>query len=253
MDDLGQKEPQISESSQDVDAYINYYGLTGDPFDPQKSLFFTTAQLEKSLRLFNYLARFSRKLVVVTGVTGAGKTSLLENFVDGQDESDLVCSFAALASDSPTQVLLEIAEQLNVPDLLGDESPEQLSQAIREYSLECLDHDNHCIVVIDDAELFEQPVLEQLYQLMINAPGQRCGISLLLCGQPELINNVQRVVPADIIEKVVFHQSIPPLVMTKFRSICICTLLKMPGKVRHPTLKMNTKRFLISRKGCQAE
>lgn len=210
MDDLGQKEPQISESSQDVDAYINYYGLTGDPFDPQKSLFFTTAQLEKSLRLFNYLARFSRKLVVVTGVTGAGKTSLLENFVDGQDESDLVCSFAALASDSPKQVLLEIAEQLNVPDLLGDESPEQLSQAIREYSLECLDHDNHCIVVIDDAELFEQPVLEQLYQLMINAPGQRCGISLLLCGQPELINNVQRVVPADIIEKVVFHQPIPP-------------------------------------------
>lgn len=210
MDDLGQKEPQISESSQDVDAYINYYGLTGDPFDSQKSLFFTTAQLEKSLRLFNYLARFSRKLVVATGVTGAGKTSLLENFVDGQDESGLVCSFAALASDSPTQVLLEIAEQLNVPDLLGGESPEQLSQAIREYSLACLDHDNHCIVVIDDAELFEQPVLEQLYQLTINAPGQRCGISLLLCGQPELINNVQRVVPADIIEKVVFHQPIPP-------------------------------------------
>jgi DamX protein len=210
MDDLDQSEIQISESSQDVDAYINYYGLTGDPFDSQKGLFFTTAQLEKSLRLFNYLARFSRKLVVVTGVTEAGKTSLLENFVNGQDESGIVCSFAALASDSPAQVLLEMAEQLNVPDLVGGESPEQLSQAIREYSLECLDHDNHCIVVIDDAELFEQPVLEQLYRLMVNEPGQRCGISLLLCGQPELISNVLQVVPADIAEKAVFHQPIIP-------------------------------------------
>jgi len=210
MDDRDQSELQISESSQGVDAYINYYGLTGDPFDSQKGLFFATAQLEKSLRLFNYLARFSRKLVVVTGVTGAGKTSLLENFVNGQDESGLVCSFAALASDSPTQVLLEMAEQLNVPGLVGGEAPEQLSQAIREYSLKCLDHDNHCIVVIDDAELFEQSVLEQLYQLVVNEPGHRCSISLLLCGQPELINNVQQVVPADIAEKAVFHQQITP-------------------------------------------
>jgi len=103
MDDLDQSKPQISESYQDVDAYINYYGLIGDPFDPQKPLFFATAQLEKSLRLFNYLARFSRKLVVATGATGAGKTSLLENFVNGQEGTDQVCSFAALASDSPTR------------------------------------------------------------------------------------------------------------------------------------------------------
>jgi len=103
-----------------------------------------------------------------------------------------------------------MAEQLSVPDLVGGETPEQLSQAIREYSLESLNHDSHCIVVIDDADLFEQPVLEQLYQLLLNEPGQRCGISLLLCGQPELMANVQQVVPADVVEKAIFHQPITP-------------------------------------------
>ena len=93
MSDLDQQGLQSQGVSQDADAYINYYGLTGDPFNPENALFFTSAQLEKLLRLFNYLARFSRKLVVVTGSSGVGKTTLLENFVNQQSEQDLVCFF----------------------------------------------------------------------------------------------------------------------------------------------------------------
>lgn len=209
MDDLERGEGLTSQAAEDVAAYVNYYGLSGDPFDSGKPLFFATPQLEKSLRLFNYLARFSRKLVVITGPVGAGKTTLLENFVGNQGDDNQVCSFAALASDSPMQVLLEIAEQLHVPELVGDETLAQLHQAICDYSLDCLDDDNHCVVVIDDAELFDQPVLELIYEMAASELGQRCGISFLLSGQPKLFDDIQKIVPADMMEKAVFHQQVP--------------------------------------------
>jgi len=211
MSDLDQQDLQNQGVSQDVGAYINYYGFTGDPFSPESSLFFTSPQIEKLLRLFNYLARFSRKLVLLTGDNESGKTALLEHFVNEQNKQEQVCFFTALNRNTPKQVLVEISEQLNVPDLAGNESPEQLIKTIRGYSLEQLDHDQNCMVVIDNAHLFDQEVLEQLYQLTLNGAEQRCAISLLLCGEPELFTQVKQVVPGDIVEKTIFHQQISPL------------------------------------------
>lgn len=211
MSDLDQQGLQSQGVSQDADAYINYYGLTGDPFNPENALFFTSAQLEKLLRLFNYLARFSRKLVVVTGSSGVGKTTLLENFVNQQSEQDLVCFFSALSSDSPKQVLFEIAEQLEVPHCGEQATVEQLVSAIRDYSLECQGRDHYCMVVIDDAHLFDVTVLKQLYQLAVHDPEHRSAISFLLSGQPELLSHVQGVVPAEASEKTLFHQQLAPL------------------------------------------
>jgi len=208
MSDLDQQDLENQGASQGVDAYINYYGFTGDPFGPESTLFFTSPQIEKLLRLFNYLARFSRKLVLLTGANESGKTALLEHFVNEQER---VCFFTALNTDAPKQVLVEISEQLNIPDLAGNESPEQLIKAIRDYSLEQLDYDKNCMVVIDNAHLFDQEVLEQLYQLTLNGEEQRCAISLLLCGEPELFNQVQLVVPRDVAEKTIFHQKISAL------------------------------------------
>jgi len=211
MSDLDQQDLQNKGVSPDVDAYINYYGFTGDPFSPESALFFTSPQIEKLLRLFNYLARFSRKLVLLTGANGSGKTALLEHFVNEQNEQERVCFFTALNTDTPKQVLAEISEQLKVSNLAGNESPEKLIRAIRDYSLEQLDHDQNCMVVIDDAHLLDQEVLEQLYQLTLNVAEQRCAISLLLCGGGELFTQVQQVVPGDISEKTIFHQQISPL------------------------------------------
>lgn len=211
MNQLDDKDLQSQDIPQDVDAYINYYGLTGDPFNPDNPLFFASPPLEKLLRLFNYLARFSRKLVVVTGDAGAGKTALFENFVNEQDEQELLCFFTALNADTPKQVLYEIASQLGIDADVESESLEQLTKVIRDYSLQRLEQGKNCIVVIDDAHLFEQPVLEQLYQLTFDAAGQRSAISMLLGGQQSLIKSVQTVVPSEVESKALFHQPISPL------------------------------------------
>lgn len=210
MSNQEQQDLQVQGVPQDSDAYINFYGLTGDPFRPDSPLFFSTPQLEKLLRLFNYLARFSRKLVLVTGDSGAGKTTLLENFVNQQDEQDLVCFFAALTTDTPQQALYEIAGQLGIDSAAGSESFEQLIKEIRDYSLQRLDQGKNCIVIIDDAHLFDQAVLEQLYQLTLDEPEQRCAIRLLLCGQASLLELMRGVVPAEVVAKTLFHQQISP-------------------------------------------
>lgn len=196
---------------QDSDVYVNYYGLTGDPFNPDKPLFFTTPHLEKLHRLFNYLSRFSRKLVVVTGESGAGKTALLEHFVQDQNEEDLVCYFAALNSDTPVQVLHEIADQLELDDIASDLPAKEVVQEIQAFSLARLDEGRSCIVVIDDAHLFDVSVLEQLYLLTLDDSQARCSIRLLLCGDEGLLQRLQDVVPAEAVEKTIFHQQISPL------------------------------------------
>jgi len=121
-----------------------------------------------------------------------------------------VCFFVALSTDTPKQVLYEIADQLSI-DTAGSETLEQLVKGIRDYSLQKLDQGKNCIVVIDDAHLFEQPVLEQLYQLTLNDGDQRCAISLLLCGQQSLLELMQAVIPAEAVAKVLFHQQVSPL------------------------------------------
>jgi DamX protein len=196
---------------QDSDVYVNYYGLAGDPFDPDKPLFFSTPHLEKLHRLFNYLTRFSRKLVVVTGEAGAGKTVLLEHFVEDQHPQDLVCYFAALETDTPQQVLREIADQLEL-DAADHELPvAEMVEAIKGFSLSRLDEGRSCIVVIDDAHLLNSSVLEQLYQLTCEDSQSRCSIRLLLCGGKNLAEKLRSVVPPEAVDKTLFHQPINPL------------------------------------------
>lgn len=202
---------------QDADVYVNYYGLTGDPFNPEKPLFFTTPHLEKLHRLFNYLSRFSRKLVVVTGAPGAGKTALLEHFVQDQSEEDLVCYFAALKTDTPEQVLQEIADQLEMDNFGSGLSVNDLTGAIQTFSLARLDEGCSCIVVIDDAHLFEVAVLKQLYLLTLDDSQARCSIRLLLCGEEQLLERLREVVPVQAAERTVFHQQISPLTFEETR------------------------------------
>ena len=210
MDAQDQNDLPVSGVPQEVEAYINYYGLKGDPFDPAKPLVFATRPLEKALRLFNYLARFSRKLVVMTGSEGAGKSTLLGRFAEGQDQASKLCVLTADSEDSAEQVLYAIATQLNVPDMPDQRVSTLLRESIQRFALACQNRDICCLIVVDDAEKFDASVLEAIYQLAYDASGQRCGISLLLCGQPQLVDRVKRVVPSDEFERTVFHQPIVP-------------------------------------------
>lgn len=187
------------------EGYIDYYGLSSDPFAPDPDFFFVTPLLEKMLRLMHYLAQFSRKIIVLTGPNGAGKTAALDQFVKPLGQDYHLCRIKALKLDTPSQVLREILHQF---DVAVDESVdnEQLTTTLSSWLQDVSSDAEKAVVVIDNAHLFKQPVLDMLAELAQNDAG---ALHLVLCGLPVVHERLSATPSLAHREQLIYHHPLP--------------------------------------------
>jgi DamX protein len=162
---------------------MNYYGLKSNPLDLEEPFYFYTPHLTKSLKLFNYLTSFSNKIIVMTAPVGTGKAAFAEEFEKNQSDKKIVCKIKALRFDTPSQLLHELAEQLelNVKDNIGQVN---LIKALKVYAQKVADEERVVIVIIEEAHVLADLVIEALFQLVTNEPDGRGGIKLILSAEP---------------------------------------------------------------------
>ena len=166
---------------------INYYGLKSNPLDLEVPFYFFTSHLTKSLKLFNYLTSFSSKIIITTAPEGAGKTTFIEQFEKNQSDKKIVCKIKALKFDTPSQLLHELADEL---DLNVDDNIDQINliEALQAYAKKVADKECVVIVIIEEAHVLSDSVIEALFLLVKNEPDDRGGIKLILSAVPQIDN-----------------------------------------------------------------
>ena len=171
--------------------YETFFGLSGEPFSvaPDPRFMYLSAQHLEALRQLEIGLRSGGGFVLLTGEVGAGKTTvwrcLLEQLPPSWDIATVVNP--KLGVDA---LLARIMEDLGVE--LADGGTRDPIDALHGHLLLAHARGRRSLIVIDEAQALSVPVLEQLRLLTNLVTADRKLVQVLLIGQPELHDLLER-------------------------------------------------------------
>ena len=178
--------------------YTDYWKLTAQPFEntPDPKFFYQSPQHQEGLARLNYVVQGRKGAGVLTGVFGCGKTLLARSLFAQLPANRYRLVYIANPLMSDIELLHAIAQKLNVSnlpdrrsDVLVDVLLSGMEQALRDNMRDGKD----TLVIVDEAHTIkEERVLEQLRLLMNFQDEDRFLLTMILMGQPELKELVDR-------------------------------------------------------------
>lgn len=166
--------------------YLNYFGLVEPPFSiaPDPQYLYMSARHREAMAHLSYGLSQGGCFIVLSGEVGTGKTTLCRNLM--ADLPEHVDVALILNPKINRRELLEtVCDELKItyPD---DCSKKQLLDSINEYLLKAYAENRHTVLIIDEAQLLSQSVLEQI-RLLTNLETTKAKLlQIILVGQPEL-------------------------------------------------------------------
>lgn len=171
--------------------YLDYFGLSLDPFETSSSPLFQGGERETTLSQLLHLSQFSNCVSVVIGDPGVGKTCFRTTFLEYLEEQDIVCELEVPAINNLDQILSEIVYQFGIStpqdnDKNFHNDSEQLFSLLHQFGARAEDGDPLKLISIDDAHHLDDPTLERLIELAQPITGESRHIHVVLFGEPQL-------------------------------------------------------------------
>jgi DamX protein len=165
-----------------LSAALAKYGIRSNPFpiDGTDDFFFSTRDLGKQLAALHNLTEYGDLLLVVSGVEGAGKTTVLNQFLLAADARWSICRIDALASMGIATLLEDLLTGFGV-NARGDDAV--ANEALLRAHLDQVHARNGiALLVVDDAHLMPRSCLDFLLALAEHGGGGE--LRLLLATEP---------------------------------------------------------------------
>lgn len=170
--------------------YAAYFGLKQEPFSiaPDPRLLFMSEQHREALAHLLYGVQGGGGFVLLTGEIGTGKTTVCRSFLEQVPEHvNLAYIF------NPKLTVLELLETVCHEFGVAVTLPAQRPPTVKDYLdplnaflLQAHAAGRNNVLVIDEAQNLEAPVLEQLRLLTNLETSERKLLQIILIGQPEL-------------------------------------------------------------------
>jgi general secretion pathway protein A len=165
---------------------LSYFGMSGDPFahDLDQSSLLRLPGIEDSLSSLGFFCE-RRGIGVLSGKSGSGKSCLVRLLVSTLPVGLYKPVYLCHSTVSVTEFYGHLAAAFNLP-VRGRRA--SLFRAIQEYVLQ-LNRSNkiHPILIIDEAQYLSNDILIELRQLLNFQYDSQTCMSILLCGQEELL------------------------------------------------------------------
>ncbi|MDQ2993919.1 MAG: AAA family ATPase [Pseudomonadota bacterium] len=190
MDDAGfaSQESLKSPSSSIIENFVGQwaqFGMSRSPFDDAHNVYYAVSHWEEHLR---YLQRFPAgpyPLLLIPGIVGCGKTTLLKRFVKEQNEPARIHYLRAEPQHSLNQLIYSLyhntgltpRSEANLPDLLH-----QLTELASAAGTQML--------LIDNAHRLSRETLIRLLHLLFEQDVSQSRFHVVLCGDPQLQDKV---------------------------------------------------------------
>jgi general secretion pathway protein A len=173
--------------------YLEYWGFKEYPFEnvPDPRFFYVSRSHEEALSRLLYAIRMRKGAALLSGEIGCGKTTLTKVCFEHLSPDQFDIGVMVHPRLDGVEFLQEILYQFGVNN--GADTKVKCIHAIQEKMLENLRTRKETLLVIDEAHLLTPAALEEIRLLLNFQLNDRFLITVLLLGQPELIERVKTI------------------------------------------------------------
>jgi len=175
--------------------YGAYFGLRNEPFSiaPDPRYLYMSERHREALAHLLYGVRGGGGIVLLTGEIGAGKTTVCRCFLE-QVPPDVDVAYIFNPRQTVEELLESICEDFRVqlPPRAARSGTKPLVDALNRHLLERHALGRSSVLIIDEAQNLDGDVLEQLRLLTNLETSQRKLLQIVLIGQPELRDILER-------------------------------------------------------------
>ncbi len=191
--------------------YTDYFGLTEKPFSiaPDPGFLYMSESHREALAHLLYGLQTDGGFVLLTGEVGTGKTTICKSlFTRIPPEIDL--AFVLNPKISVIELLQTICDELHI-DNPDSASTKMLVDAINQHLLQTNAQGRKTVLLIDEAQNLSIDVLEQLRLLTNLETDKRKLLQIILLGQPELRDMINRPQLRQLAQRVTARYHLGPL------------------------------------------
>lgn len=179
--------------------YEKYWNLNVKPFDntPDPAFFYESQQHYEGLMLLTYAITQRKGAAMLTGEIGCGKTLLSRTLVQNLDmekyEVAIIIDPAFTALELLQKIIFEFGIDLPISQERKEPSRVELLNSLNEFLLKNVQDGKDTLLIIDEAQMIkEEETLDEIRALLNFQLNERFLLTLLLIGQPELIDIVKK-------------------------------------------------------------
>jgi general secretion pathway protein A len=172
--------------------YNDHYGLTGRPFQltPDPRFYFESGTHKKAMAYLGYGLAQGEGFIVITGEIGSGKTTLTGHLLGTIDPLRIRAIRIVSTSFGGDDLLRLVAAQIGV----GTEGLEK-AEVLDRIETNLLSHartGQKTLIIVDEVQNLEHSALEELRMLSNFQAGEHALVQLLLLGQPEFKDRLDK-------------------------------------------------------------
>ncbi len=173
--------------------YQTHFGLLEPPFSiaPDPHYLYMSEHHQEALATLLFGVRGDGGFVLLTGEVGAGKTTICRYLLEQVPEA---CDLAYIFNPKLTvvELLSTICDEFGIKYPKSNTSIKLFVGLINAYLLESHAKGRRAVLIIDEAQNLSADVLEQMRLLTNLETLQRKLLQIILIGQPELLQMVER-------------------------------------------------------------
>ena len=195
--------------------YSRFYGFTTEPFQntPDLDFLFLSPNHKEALACIEYGIRQRKGFIAITGEVGVGKTIILRSYltkVDAKKQKTIYILNPRVSFDS---LLTTILKELSAEPVAGP-ATQKLNQ-LHEVLIAEYRNDHTVVLIIDEAQNIPIETLESIRMLSNLETATEKLIQIVLVGQPELDELLNRYELRQVRERIVLRARIAPLTKTE--------------------------------------
>jgi len=191
--------------------YLDFYQLKQKPFalTPNTALYFNQHSHREALNTMLVALRHSEGFIKIVGEVGTGKTLLCRKLLSMLDSS-FIAAYIPNPYLTPEELKSFVAEELGIKFDRRIPSYKLLSIIYRRL-MQLAQAGKQVVLVVDEAQAMPRETIESLRLLTNLETEQRKLLQVVLLGQPELDNLLNRADLRQLKQRIVFSDKLVPL------------------------------------------
>jgi type II secretory pathway predicted ATPase ExeA len=190
--------------------YEYFYGFSGLPFSllPDADFLYLSRRHRRAVNLLEYGILSQAGFIVITGEVGAGKTTIIRRFIKSADH-EITLGVINNPNKSLGRLLSWVSRAFELDDA-GTDDARAYDNFIR-FLIGQYAKGKRTVLIIDEAQNLSVETLEEL-RMLSNVNNEKDQlIQIVLVGQPELLETLNRPDLRQFAQRISVHCHLPPL------------------------------------------